>query len=157
MTLCPSDSSAKTNRFYAGYATSNYPAVHGGGIRTVNDDLDHPGNGLFGEASSVTLEDITGGTGSTFLLGERSLRETGNAGAIWMRSINRAGTGGDGSAVAGICDRSAMINDFTNADAFSSSHDGGVHFLMTDGSVRFFNEAIQASVYERLATIDDDN
>jgi|GEM_PF-3361711 prepilin-type processing-associated H-X9-DG protein len=156
MTLCPSDSSAETNRFYAGYATSNYPAVHGGGIQAVSDDLDHQGNGVFSEASSVTLDDIAGGRGSTFLLGERSLTPTGNAGAIWMRSINMSGTGDDGSAVAGICDRSAMINDFTNADAFSSSHVGGAHFVMADGSVRFVNETIQSAIYESLATIDDD-
>ena len=122
----------------------------------MNDDLDHQGNGVFSESSSVTLDDIAEGRSSTFLLGERSLTPTGNAGAIWMRSINKSGTGDDGSAVAGICDSSAMINDFTNADAFSSSHYGGAHFVLADGSVRFINETIQAKVYESLATIDDD-
>jgi prepilin-type processing-associated H-X9-DG protein len=155
--LCPSDAGAETNRFYAGYSTSNYLAVHGGGIRAVNDDLDNPGNGVFGEASSVTMEHITDGAGNAFLVGERSLTSTGNAGAIWMRSINEFGDGDNGSAVAGICDRSAMINDFTNPDVFSSSHVGGAHFAMADGSVRFVNESIQAKVYERLTTIDDDN
>lgn len=72
-----------------------------------------------------------------------------------MRSVNEAGDGDDGTAVAGICDRAAMVNDVTNADAFSSLHTDGANFLMADGSVRFINETIEAEVYERLAGIAD--
>jgi prepilin-type N-terminal cleavage/methylation domain-containing protein len=152
---CPTDASPRANRFYAGYATSNYAGVHGGGIPAVRDGLDHPGNGIFSELRTVTLQDLVDGESETLLAGERAFRTTGNAAGIWMRSINKAGDGGDGSAVAGVCDKSAMINDFANPDAFSSSHEGGAHFLRADGSVQFFNDKIAADVYERLATIDD--
>lgn len=156
MVLCPSASGPPTNRFYSGYSTSSYPAVHGGGVTSVRDEPDSMANGIFGEASSVQISMILDGTSETFLVGERLLTETGNNGAIWMRSINRAGDAGDGSAVAGVCDRRVSINDLTHPDAFSSNHEGGAFFVMADGAVRFVSETIEPLVYDESATIDGD-
>lgn len=128
--------------------------MHGGGIAAVFDGP-HRGNGVFGESSSVTMSDIRDGTEQTFLLGERRLSE-GFHGAIWMRSINHAGNAGDGTAVAGVCDRRAMLNDPTSPDAFSSAHQRGANFAMADGSVRFVQNDIDPRVYERLAGIADE-
>jgi prepilin-type processing-associated H-X9-DG protein len=40
----------------------------------------------------------------------------------------------------------------TDADATSSFHAGGVHFLLGDGSVRFIGSSISQTVYDALAT-----
>lgn len=133
-----------------GYTLNNYPVVHGA-ARRVGDTIPDNGNGLFGEASSVTVDDITDGTSQTFAIGERRLTDSGNAGAIWMRSTDRHGTAGDGTSVAGVCHRTVRLNDLTHADAFSSNHEGGAHFLLADGTVRFISEEIDAATYEHLA------
>ena len=125
-------------------------------ITSVSDEIEPAANGVFAQASSVRIAMIEDGTSGTFLVGERLLTETGNSGAIWMRSINRVGDAGDGSAVAGVCDRRVLINDVTHPDAFSSNHTGGAFFLMADGAVRFVSETIEPTAYEQMATIDDD-
>lgn len=38
--------------------------------------------------------------------------------------------------------------------SFQSSHPGGVHFLLIDGSVRFINESINQSILQAASTID---
>lgn len=133
---------------------TNYVAVHAGGRATVSDTPDDPGNGMFGEHSFSSLEIPDGGS-QTLLVGERFLSPAGNHGAVWMRSTNRSGGAGDGTAVAGVCDRSARPNDWTNPEAFSSLHAGGVQFAQVDGAVRFVDDDIDDGVYERLARKDD--
>lgn len=72
-----------------------------------------------------------------------------------MRSTNRNGDGGDGTSVAGVCDRIIRPNDLTNPEAFSSRHSGGVQFIVVDGSVRFIPDEIDGVVYEKLARKND--
>ena len=129
--------------------------MHGGGIAAVFDGPNR-GNGMFGESSSVKISDIRDGKSMTFLLGERRMTESDYCGAVWMRSVNRAGNGGDGTSVAGVCDHLTMPNDARNPDAFSSPHKGGAHFVMVDASVRFVQNEIDPKVYERLARIEDE-
>ena len=38
---------------------------------------------------------------------------------------------------------------------FSSSHEGGAHFGMGDGSVRFISENINVAIFQNLANRDD--
>ncbi len=152
---CPSYDGSEVNLYYAGYNNSNYAGVHGGGIVSVSDSADQPGNGLFGELSFVTLDGVTDGTSFTFAVGERVMTDQDNHGAIWMRSVNRLGNAGDGTSVAGVCDRRAMLNDMTNPEAFNSNHMHGAQFVMVDGSVLFVSEKIECATYERLGQRDD--
>jgi len=110
---------------------------------------------MFGENSFRKLG-LVDGSSNTLAIGERFSSEFGNHGAIWMRSTNRVGDGGDGTSVAGVCDRNVRPNDVTNPEAFSSVHPGGVLFVVVDGSVRFVDDDIDGIVYERLGRKDDD-
>jgi prepilin-type processing-associated H-X9-DG protein len=76
----------------------------------------------------------------------------GRGAGIWLRSVNAAGNGPDGTAIAGVCHHTARINDLTNPEAFNSEHDGGANFLFADGQVRFISETIDAATYESLAS-----
>ena len=156
MYRCPSNGiDGRTIPWYGGYANMSYPAVHGGGLKHVLDGP-HRANGVFGESSSVRMNDIRDGLEHTFLLGERRLTDNGFHGAIWMRSINRAGNGVDGTAVAGVCSAGARLNVPGDPDAFSSAHRNGAHFVMADASVRFIASDIDTEAYSRLAGIADE-
>ena len=107
--------------------------------------------------SGTRFDGIVDGTQFTLLVGERSMTLEGTHGAIWMRSINRAGNRGDGLAVTGICRRDVRLNDVTQRSGFLGRHPGGVVFAMADGAVRFISEGIESDTYEHLAQIYDGN
>ena len=123
----------------------------------VPDAGNGPGVGVFGMNSGIRLEDIEDGTQFTLLVGERSLTPQGQHGAIWMRSVNRHGDGGDGFAVTGICHQDAPLNDASQGSGFLSYHPGGAQFAMADGAIRFISEEIEGGLYEDLAQIRDGN
>ena len=112
-------------------------------------------NGVFGSNSGTRLDDIEDGRQFTLLVGERSMTLEGQHGAIWMRSINRHGNLGDGTAVTGICRRDVRLNDATQRSGFLGWHPGGVQFAMADGAVRFIADEIEGTTYEALAEIRD--
>ena len=152
---CPSATGPDYNVNYGGYARSDYVAVHGGGVRCVSDSIGAPGNGVFSMNSGIRIANIKDGAEFTLLVGERSMTREGQQGAIWMRSVNRLGDGGDGTAVAGICHRDVPLNDSMHRNGFLSRHPGGVQFAMVDGSTRFLSEEIEGATYECLAQIYD--
>ena len=113
-----------------GYATTHYSGV-GGEILT---DQGRVSLGVFGRDSHVTRFDITDGLSQTMIAGEinRAFPAWGNPGN-W-RQTGR----GLNQEVAG----------FGNADGT------GAHFLMADGSVRFFPNRTSPEVLDRLSTRD---
>ncbi len=139
------------------------------------------GNGMFFMDSRIRLRDLTDGTSNTIALGERAFElrnglvgtDTSN-GLVYGGSLPaEAGCvfcvrGTRDSSIYGIRDAlgsgMAQINGprvvgaSSNAMAgmsFNSSHTGGSHFTLGDGSVRFIGENVHLLLYRDLISIAD--
>ena len=141
-------------------AKSNYAAVFGSNSIVADPES---GNGLFCRNSAVRLRDITDGTSTTAMIGER-------------RPTHRPGRGFDGSVVVDIdiVDLTLWIGAIpwsTDADmrttgtglvppnstdrsfpGFNSAHPGRLFFGLADGSVRSIAPSIDMAVYQALTT-----
>ncbi len=135
-------------------ALSNYVAVNGSDDDIVADSV---ANGMFYGNSDVSIRDITDGTSNVMAIGERGIR---NGAGAWFGVRNVNGTGDRGVSVV-IGATSAAMNPQQIVDAngleilFSSFHEGGAHFLMGDGAVRFISENINLGLYQNLSEIAD--
>ncbi len=173
--ICPSDASGERNPAYGNNSKSNYPAVFGATTSSADTGTDaaaadlNSGTayGMFGYNSKTLIRDITDGTSNTFMVGERHATTSGvpntNTGAIWLAPIanytpasgiapTTAGIPGNrsGVAVLGSVNSTLRLN-VTTAGSFASIHEGGSHFLMADGAVRFVGENVESNTLERLA------
>lgn len=128
------------------------------------------GRGVFGENSNITIRDLTDGTTNIIMVGERctpsknsTTSDIGNA--IWAGVTHRGNTAGRASALG---DTNLPLNhgngspsirlerrNRPNTTGFMSLHDRGVHFLLTDGSVRLVSEDVELSTIRKLSMIDD--
>jgi prepilin-type N-terminal cleavage/methylation domain-containing protein len=153
--LCPSDSLPPAavpvpNAFgtpLALAAPSSYAACVGGDESEPDGST---GLGIFYRNSATRLTDVTDGTSTTIMIGERSW---GNANGIWAGSIangvilrgnqNPCPGSGAGSYPASVLVQahSHLNNTTTDTDGglddFSSRHTGGSFFVFADGSARF--------------------
>ena len=163
--FCPSDASPDRSKIYKdrqatpfGYPKSNYAAVNGANASGASPNI-FSGNvsdtltgasltGIFGKNSRTRMRDIIDGTSNTFMVGERDM--TDNSGAVWICPVHDAVNSGAGRAVTGVCDPHAKLNSATTTTtaphAFSSMHEGGAHFVLADGSVRFISENIDVGI-----------
>jgi prepilin-type N-terminal cleavage/methylation domain-containing protein len=127
------DPVADTNFNNGMFAAAGQNAVNGGGCRAIRD--------------------VTDGTSNTIAIGERCWTSGGviyGAATLW-------GMRGSSDAVA--AEDQGMVNSFacgwrsmnapqepganpTHRRGFSSTHEGGAQFLLTDGAVRFISENI---------------
>lgn len=110
-------------------------------IPKVNETIDvdgyalthHSGNGwLLARDKPLRVRDITDGTTNTILTGEINANFP-----PWGKPLN-------------VRDTALGINK--SADGFGSPFEGGMHFLMADGSVHFVNENIDPVVLRAFTT-----
>ena len=107
-------------------------------------------DGIFYHNSSVRIRDITDGTSNTMMIGERLTRPADGWYSTWTGMV----AGGEEAfqRVLGAADH--VPNDpVAHLDDFSSHHEGGALFCLSDGSVHFISENIDHGVYQSLATI----
>lgn len=164
--------------------TSNYVGIIGYGSLSMT-----PGNpagpGVLYRNSKVQFRDITDGTSSTIMAGERASQHQFdannpsmkvNANSTWYAAIpgiaaRSAGmmmmpmmTEASPSLILGHVGQPAMMgmmqmhsvhNNTNHIVHFSSRHVGGSHFLLADGHVIFLSQNIAYDTFRYLGTRDD--
>jgi prepilin-type N-terminal cleavage/methylation domain-containing protein/prepilin-type processing-associated H-X9-DG protein len=124
-------------------------------------------NGMFYRNSRIGLPDITDGSSTTLMGGERSQNV---ANATWVGMIPFGQACNNPSWPVQDCESSNVLIlghtgpspdeawiDVPNynkagADDFHSLHPGGCNFLFADGSIRFIKETINPQVFSYLST-----
>ena len=140
---------AGNNWAWGGFVYSDTKGRHAN--QTNGLDL---GNGFMcrngGNRVYVTkIRDVTDGLSTTFAAGETLPRECSHNWWWWF----------NGSTATCAIPLNHYINntyaagDWGNNYSFASQHEGGAHFLMGDGAVRFVSENIDLGTYRALASI----
>jgi prepilin-type N-terminal cleavage/methylation domain-containing protein len=168
--VCPSDPMGGVNTDKGSFGKSNYLA-NAGSCATCR-------NGMFWENSKKTFRDVTDGTSNTIFVSERTTQDDSPSatrcggttcawsGGVWigptlygapdtwhasMAILSVTNVGG-GSLTYGL-----GSSDQSWADDWSakSSHVGGMHVALGDGSVRFVSENVNLATYGQLHTPND--
>ena len=166
--LCPADSppppfpvGPRSNSGQLASTTCTVaPANYVGNFGVAEPGVD--GDGLFYRNSAVKIADITDGTSSTLMVGERSFRYAESAWAGAVTGTNEGST--PGSPLPGqVYNASNFVLGHTSdstggptgpgdANNFTSSHTGGVNFVFVDGHVAFLGGSVNYQVYKALST-----
>ena len=175
---CPSDAapvsfSVNNGSGSSNLPTSNYVAILGWNNVTTEAGQ---GNGVFFRNSDVRFREIRDGLSTTICVGERKHvhdffgQGPYAANSTWYAAVpgvfRDAGMAmmpmmkeGPGSLVLGHVGQSGMMsgktpNHTNHIVHFSSSHVGGVVFLLCDGSTHFIQDDIDYSLFKALGTRD---
>jgi hypothetical protein len=140
----------------ADVAHGSYVAVNGNGGVGANAGTN---DGSFLRNRSFRPQHIRDGLSNTFFISERatSMSFTTWTGAVTNGTVPSVRSPGDfelaAALVLGHCGPH-LPNDniVTDADAISSFHPAGVHFLFGDGSIHFIGSSISQQVYDALAS-----
>ncbi|HBL47151.1 DUF1559 domain-containing protein [Gimesia sp.] len=175
---CPSDPMEGINKNIGSWGKLNYPAIYSPCNIKPGNTTGSCYSGPFNNHTPTRLRDFTDGPSNVIMVGERTTEDRGS-GAIWigseLRNNGNAGNYGNWpwcnaivrtyQSAAATPDPSTiyLINGINNNDglryawSLSSSHAGGCHFVMGDGSVRFISENIDGDTLVYLAAINDKN
>jgi prepilin-type N-terminal cleavage/methylation domain-containing protein/prepilin-type processing-associated H-X9-DG protein len=154
---CPSDNTLPTFTTLGNpvaVAHANYVGVFG--TNEIEPDPSF-GNGVLFRNSKTRIADITDGTSSTFIVGERS---SNIALATWTGSVTNAEvplqsdpsqTEGPQLLILGRGDH-APNSPSAHIDDFYSRHSQGVNCLFADGSVRIIGNSIAIPIWQGIQT-----
>lgn len=170
---CPSDpqkptweieAEASPGTVLAELATANFIGVFGSspalpGGRELEDCEGFIGqcssNGVFFHNSKVGFRDITDGSSTTLVIGERMTKprqSDDKLNATWSGVI----PGGEENfaRILGLVDHppNTAHHGVVHVDDFGSYHSGGTQFVLGDGHVVFISENIDENVYLHLST-----
>jgi prepilin-type N-terminal cleavage/methylation domain-containing protein len=173
--LCPSSGNERTTNsgeysnniqtystHYYGVMGPTGPKPNSNPVVNYGEYTGQPGHGDYGTEgmlfrnSSTQMRDFMDGSSNTFLVGEMSFARDASGTAntsfrIWTR-------GASGSAMGSCKNVQFHINQQTyttanfNDVSFGSTHTGGCHFLIGDGSVRFISENVSFDAYKATAS-----
>jgi len=185
---CPSDVGSNTVEFTPGslpssavtYGRTNYLGVVGNvamGTTPITTATANA-NGTFAQNSRRNFRDYTDGLSNTIVVGERRSPGTENTlqvgGNGWWAGVPDDTTS-TATAVGMAMHVGSTLYRMNSSDAatpttserlqaFSSLHEGGAHFLMGDGAVKFISENIDSGTtvsgtgmrtYQKLGAIND--
>ena len=154
---CPSDPAPPlTSGLAAPAGESSYAGCFSGSDKPIDAD----GDGCLFLNSSVRYREIRDGASNTLVAGEKQIvAESGEFGWIagnrsTLRNTGMAIGGGWDIAkpVAGGKPAAIVIPSSTATSGFSSHHNGGAHFILADGSVRFISQNINAQTFSFLGS-----
>ena len=180
--MCPADVNAgkvlkpeSGNGFDVNYRTGSYRAMSGrtngynyfdfGGPDQSPEDLPPEWRGVMHVVEAYSLRperiaNITDGTATTFMAGERMTVTHENRSTFWAYSHASY------SASAAMADSRFLRNDYdgcaidppagtvnTCKRAWGSMHPGGVNFVLCDGSVRFISTSVDMNLFTDMSTI----
>lgn len=146
------------NTFFTGGV--NYEAPQGDSDHGNTGDKNHISGMFCRWPIRVKIADVQDGTSKTFFVGEIlpkchdhregwwSRNGMGNAHASTSVPLNDMTTCPNSNRITN--PRCTALSNWNYSWGFRSSHPGGGNFLMVDGAVKFVNESINYSTYQRL-------
>ncbi len=162
--LCPSDTVSESGFVEMGsaaerYAMASYVASFG---PPDLDDTQEKRDGLFSRNSKTRIADITDGTSSTLMLGEREngpFRRAGTHGVhfsyetTWFGAVREFDDPTDDHGHMVLFQTGNTPNSPLSDDRdVSAPHVGYANFLFADGHVQIISENIDFGVYQSLST-----
>jgi prepilin-type N-terminal cleavage/methylation domain-containing protein/prepilin-type processing-associated H-X9-DG protein len=159
MYFCPSASGDDTNQYSKHMGTMMY--AMNAALAPVPSNLQTAGGNVQMNRMCLSFSDISDGTSNTLLISEKALMEAPfrAIGAMWgamklcaariviVAAQNRINMPFDGThnATTNCFIENTMPMNLATRVVPASAHEGGVHFLMCDGSVKFISENIEAN------------
>ena len=126
------------------------PAYTNPDINGEYDGCAHGDGVVMGSSQKIRILEVVDGTSNTFMIGETKVGSCCLEG--WAHTDSAVSTCAIPPNATQPNGDPYPASEWQNTYAFNSFHDGGVHFAMTDGSVRFISSDIDMQLYRSLAT-----